>query len=323
MQPDYLLDKICKTLPETNHYDNLRLDIDASHQRIDNWVSDQPVQRVRKSSAVCNFLKYARDGLAQKLGLAEFLVVNGFRKQWFTGFRKYWYALGGRRITIMDFHALLHDYRKKQQFTEELSWKDAGEHVQNWQDPVHLYATFHYTRKLALNPIVRRWIFKHIPKNGRVLEYGCSLAPYYKGYSRYFSHKNLTWVLADIPNFPFHFTKFTYGRRSDVEQLVTIWPDRFETPLKEVEGRFDAIFLTEVLEHLDHPRAIIEYLTERLDTGGILVFDFMESGGEGLDTPQAAKERRQTLDYIDQHYQILKGRLNKEGTTTLSIARKI
>ena len=62
------------------------------------------------------------------------------------------------------------------------------------------------------------------------------MAPYYYCYRRYYSHLDCT-VLADIPNFPFHYAKYLYGRDGDIE-FATIGSSEFYDPLvKLMEGR--------------------------------------------------------------------------------------
>ena len=78
-----------------------------------------------------------------------------------------------------------------------------------------------------------------------------------------------------IPNHAFHYAKFQYRNLEAVEKLVTIVPDKFEDPLADVNGGFDCIVLVTVFEHLDEPERVVRYLTDRLNPGGVFVFDYV------------------------------------------------
>lgn len=183
-----------------NYLDRIRIDISESHASLDRHVSTK--RSVRKSR-VGNVLRVLVAAVLIRLRLREPLVMSGFCRRWLDDFVTYWQdILGGRPIpTVSDFNALLYEYRRRQQHVEELSWGDAAQHVANWQDPDAIYLTFHNARRLALNPLAGLRLWRLVRRGSRVLEYGCSLAPYYYCYRHYFSHLGCSFVLADIPNF--------------------------------------------------------------------------------------------------------------------------
>ena len=238
-------------------------------------------------------------------------------------FRSYWSnILGGRPLpTALDFLTLLHDYRKRQQHTSELEWSDATQHIDNWQNPRELYATFNSVRKLALQPVLGLQLWQRLPKRARVLEYGCSLAPYYHCYREFFAYKSCSFILADIPNYPFHYAKHLYRNDPDV-QFVTIDAEDFSDPLEE-EGNFDAIILTTVFEHLDDPLFVAQYLLGRLNPGGLFAFDYIKSHGHGLDHPNALASRQQTLKTILDQTEVVYGKVGDlDEDISFCIARK-
>ena len=116
------------------------------------------------------------------------------------------------------------------------------------------------------------------------------------------------WVLADIPNFPFHYANFLY-RNDSCTKLLTINAQYFVNPLRE-EGGGDVIIVTTVFEHLNNPLFISGYLLERLNAGGLLVFDFIKSEGHGLDHPNAVAEREEYLNNILEQVKIIKGNVS-------------
>lgn len=266
-------------------------------------------------------------GALIRFRLREPLVMSGLCRRWLDDFATYWRdCLGGRPIpTVSDFNALLYEYRRRQQHVGELSWGDAAQHVANWQDPDAIYLTFHNVRRLALNPLAGLKLWRLVRPGSRVLEYGCSLAPYYYCYRRYFSHLECSFVLADIPNFPFHYAKYLYRHDAEVE-FATIGPGKFREPLADPDGsaRFDVIIVTTVFEHLDDPPFVARYLLDRLDPNGLLVFDYIKSEGHGMDHPNALRTRQAALSIILGETDVVYGDVDDLGESIgFCIARKL
>jgi 2-polyprenyl-3-methyl-5-hydroxy-6-metoxy-1,4-benzoquinol methylase len=238
----------------------------------------------------------------------EAVAGSGVMRWWLREFVDYWSnVVGGRPLTVFDFHQLLFHYRRRFQSMETLGWSSATEHVEHWTTPENLYQTLHFVRKYAFQPVRSRGLMRLLKPNARVLEYGCALAPMYRTWRRYGAHVPTTWVLADIPNFPFHYARHAYALEASVERFATIWPDRFDDPLAGVDGEFDMIVVQEVFEHLDRPRFIAGYLLERLRSGGILIFDYVRSEARGLDTPSGLAERDETLAFLSDRLEIIQG----------------
>ncbi len=305
-------------LGDGNYYDNIRLDINASHARMD---AANVNKRSIKRSGLVNRVAYLFDGFLQKYRLLEFLTTSGLRRQWFNDFYSYWTTvLNGRPLSMMDIGPLLHEYRKRQQYTSEMSWDSPTKHVQNWQDPSLLYHTLWAARKVGLFPIVGYKLWPLLKPNMALVEYGCGVAPYYYSYRRYFTHLNCHWLLVDIPNFAFHDAKHLYCHDPDLE-FMTIQPSDFTNPLKD-KPELDVVILTTVLEHLDDPTFVVNYLLGHLKVGGILVFDFVMSQGFGLDTPNALAARRECLRLILEQVDLIHGKVNMDESVGLCIARK-
>lgn len=302
-----------------NYFDDMRVDIAESHRRFTNLPRNtKSIRRPRYR----NIIKFYLTEIALRLNIYELLVVNGIRRRWLDDFRDYWSGiLNGRPFwSTLDFFMLLHDYRKRQP-TYQLEWNDPTQHIANWQHPSQIYLTLHNVRKCAIQPIVCPSLWKRIVKGMHILEYGCSLAPYYYCYREFFSHLDCKWILADIPNFPFHYAKYLYRNDSDVE-FLTINDSDFSNPLGEADG-FDVIILTTVLEHLDNPLFVSEYLLKRLKIGGLFVFDYIKSEGKGLDHPKALEMRLDCLKSILAQTQIVYGKINDINESIgLCIAQK-
>lgn len=308
-------------LGDGNYFDNLRIDIQRSHQFLDAVLTSRPTKRISRSRFV-SYSTYLLNGALQQYKLQEFVITNGLKREWFEEFHDYWTnVLGGRPLTITDFMMLLHDYRKRQQHTTTLQWESPQEHIQNWQDPNQLYAILSNVRKMMLYPIVGRNLWGKVKKGQTILEYGCSTAPFYDCYRHFFLHLHCQWILADIPNFAFHYAKYTYRHDPDV-RFVTIQPTDFKEPLKELTG-IDVIILRTVLEHLDDPLYISDYLLDRLNPGGLFVFDYMITDGKGLDTPKAQTVRADCLHRILERVNIIHGHVDISQNVGLCIGQKV
>lgn len=305
-------------LPGGNLFDDIRLDIAKSHVTQAGLSGNK--KRTR-SFGPLNKLRYLVNGALQKYSVQEVLVTSGLRRAWFDEFHDYWQTiLTGRPLKVVDFFMLAHDYRKRQQHMRELNWSSPELHVQNWQAPSELYSTFAFVRNDALRPVIAPRFWNHLKAGDAVLEYGCSLAPFYSCYRKFYPHLDCQWTLADIANFPFHYAKYRYRNDANVD-FRTIEPDGFRDPLAS-ERKYNVIVLTTVLEHLDDPVYVMGYLTERLQQGGYLVFDYLISEGKGLDTPQALQMRTECLKWILDRFDIVEGRVDIERDVPVVVARR-
>lgn len=308
-----------------NFFDNVLINIDASFKIQDKWLQEQrKKQKSVKRSIFLNYTDLAIFALLKKLNLWETMFMTGLKRAWFDEFHDYWVnVMGGRPITIMDFHHLRFNYRTKSQHVHQLKWDDASKHLENWQAPNNIHAIFHFVVKYALHPFRSRNLLKILKKDMRILEYGCSLAPMYRTYRQYLNHIPTRWVLADIPNFPFHYARHVYAKDVEIEQFITITEPLFDDPLKDVSGNFDLIIVQEVFEHLHKPRYIAEYLVKRLNSQGLLLFDYMKTSGEGHDTPVGVKERAATLTYLSENLEMIYGSFrNDDRSLDVCVGRK-
>lgn len=112
-------------------------------------------------------------------------------------------------------------------------------------------------------------------------------------------------------------------RRQRCWNFLTLDENIFSDPLKSEKNKFDVIILHNVLEHLDHPKKIIEYLTKRLNKSGILFFDYIMPDSKGLDSDGGLKERISTLRFIEKNYKILDGKFIISNKSLGKIVAKI
>lgn len=307
------------TLNGGNFYDDIRINIEASHCKFDHAAQKSPTTDPPAGSRLIPArLRYIGDALLQRANALEALCILGIRKKWFRDFQDYWAnCLGGRPIQPIDFYLLYHEYRKKQQKPGRLDWGTAEQHIQNWQDPVHIFAVFCYARLQAVSPIVPMHIWRFIPPAGHCLEYGCSLAPFYFTSKTYGLLPQASWTLADIPSFAFHYGKYRYRHDENIT-LLTIRD--FENPL-DGKGSYNTVILTTVLEHVDDPVFLVDYLFGKMKRGGILVFDYIKSDGSGLDTPSSLEKREECLKLIARETKLLSGSYTKEGHQPITVVR--
>ncbi len=301
-----------------NYYNDMRINIDAAFDSLPEMGKKKAAKR---NLAVFNKMKILADAMWIKFNRMEAMVITGQRRDWFNEFKAFWSEmLGGRPLNIMDFHMLRMWYRIKNQSVEQLNWDTIEEHMDNWKKDENISMIFSQLYGNALSPH-RQLPFVH--KNSRVLEYGCSHAPYYRSYRKYYNHKKAKWVLADIKNISYLFSMYTYRNDCDIERMIIIDEQNADNPLNDIEGKFDVIILTTVLEHLHKPQAIVEMLLNHLTGGGYFIFDYVKSEATGLDSRQGLEQRLETLKWIKEKTVLVKGNLdNIEESVSLCIVRK-
>jgi SAM-dependent methyltransferase len=69
--------------------------------------------------------------------------------------------------------------------------------------------------------------------------------------------------------------------------------------LDDVSGKFDAITLFEVLEHLDDPLTVLTSLKDRLETGGIMIVEVPDSTGVTTIDSRESYYKIHPLDHIN------------------------
>lgn len=284
-------------LPGGNHLNDIRLDLPASYALQEQWLKAVPKRSVRRKAWVNN-LDRITHLILKRLGLHDALTTTGIINGWFQEFHDYWSGcLEGRPLTQAEFFMVLYDYRKCFHGYQPEAWSSPSHHVANYQSPPSLYSTLAFIYRQALNPIRFHELRRFLRPGMRILEFGCSLAPMYRTWRRFYSHVDCQWVLADIPSYPFHCARHVYAADREATTVV-ITEDRFDIPLESVGGSFDMVIIQEVFEHLHKPLHIARYLFERLKAGGLFFFDYVKSDAHGLDTLAGLHERRETLAFL-------------------------
>lgn len=293
-------------LPGGNGYDDMRIDLVAAYALQDLRSATVITKSASSCWLVCK-LSFCWAALLQKAKISEPLAMSGFSHRWFDGFEEYWRAvLGGRPLCLADFHALRHSYRVKVQKGYDYEWDTSQKHLENWQLPHNIYSTFSYVYKAAIRPISAYKVFRYLQGDMRVLEYGCSLAPFYRNWRSYFSYIRSTWTLMDIANFPFHYARYLYMGDDAVESMPVISPNNFDAPIA-AGVIYDFIIVTTVFEHLHRPLTVARHLVDHLAPGGFFVFDYVLSQADELDTPGGLAERLSTLKFLSESLILVRG----------------
>ena len=312
-----------------NRYDDVRPDVAGLLKEQDARLPPpDPTARSADGLGVfgrlASVLRLYATGALVKLGWQRRLVHASLRLDWFDEFQDYWVnALGYRPLHAHDFHFLSGVYRARLQTIrfdqlENPALASDVKHLEAWRDPRMVYYLFAHTYRLALSPLRVHPFIRYVPRGGRVAEYGCGAAPIASALVRYYRHRDLRLVCADIPHLLFHYARWKFRRHPFVTMLA-IHPDD-DAPLP---GEFDTIFCLEVLEHLPRPLAALQHLHQRLTRGGHLVFDYVRSEGTGLDTASALRDRLTGLQFILDHFDIVSGQIRLDGShVRTTVARK-
>lgn len=240
---------------------------------------------------------------------------------WFERFRRYWgRVLGGRPLWgVEDFYFLRNIYRIRFQNAGVPDDADAAVHLESWQRPEVLSHLFHSAYKESLNNelrLLRPMRELHRGPVRRLLEFGCGSAPITTTLCEFQPPRGErhAWI-SDIETVPFHFAAHRLAPFANVHAVPLRPETSFRFPRAE---KFDAIFCMTVFEHLPEPLATLEHLHELLAPGGLLIFDYVKSDAGGLDTRAGLEQRPAVIDYVRQHFTVLRGQLdavNSMGVT--------
>jgi SAM-dependent methyltransferase len=265
-------------------------------------------------------------GALVKTGLHKRLVYANLRLDWFFEFQEYWMReLGNRPIHPHDFYHLFGVYRQRLQnihfeHFENPALATDDKHLEAWRDHRIVYYLFAHTYRQALSPLRVHRFARFVPRGGRVAEYGCGAAPILAALARWYRHRNLRLVGADIPHLLFHYARWRF-RQAPFVTMVRVQPDD-DAPLP---GSYDTIFCLETLEHLPRPIPVLQHFHRALKPGGHLVFDYIRSEaiGLGLDTRSSLRDRLPALQFVLDHFDIVTGRVATDGShVEPAVARK-
>lgn len=302
-----------------NRYDDVRLDVAAL---LKEQEASLPAPDPAAGSAdglgplglLGSWARLYALGALVKTRLHRRLVYSNLRLDWFHEFQRYWVGeLGNRPIHPHDFHFLAGVYRQRVQTTyfehiEKPELASDDKHLEAWRDHRSVYYLFAYTYRQALSPLRVHPFIPYVPRGGRIAEYGCGAAPILTALARRYRHLDLRLVGADIPHLLFHYARWKFENDRFVT-MVPIEPND-DAPLR---GAYDTVFCLETLEHLPRPIPVLEHLHAVLRPGGHLIFDYVRSDGTGLDTATSLRDRIPALQFVLDHFDVVRGRIATDG----------
>jgi 2-polyprenyl-3-methyl-5-hydroxy-6-metoxy-1,4-benzoquinol methylase len=313
-----------------NRYDDVRLDVSALLKEQDHKLpAPDPAARSADGlgpvGQLASLVRLYVLGALVKLGVHRRLVYASLRLDWFREFQDYWIGeLGNRPIHPHDFYFLSGVYRQRLQTIhfeqiEKPELASDDKHLEAWRDPrATCYLLFAYTYRHALSPLRVHPFISYVPHGGRVAEFGCGVAPILTALARRYRHLDLQLVGADIPHLLFHYARWKF-RNDRFVTMVPIQPND-DTPLP---GTYDTIFCLETLEHVPRPILVLKHFHHVLKPGGHLVFDYIRSEGTGLDTATSLRDRIPALQFVLNHFDIVRGRVAIDGShVEPSVAQK-
>lgn len=290
-----------------NNFNKIEINIAEKHHKINHSYSKHPFNSF-------SFLKRKIHLFLRKLNLFKELSESGFIRRWFNEFNFYWQnELDGRPLKFYDFFFLYSWYRINYQNIKLEDELNSEKFLNDWQKPENIYQTFSCAYQYGINPFSFLPFKKYLKKKAEILEYGCGFAPIATSLFHYQPNKFII-TIADIPNFPFHYAKWKLKPFG----IKTIDINPGSLPSLE---KYDVIFLITVLEHLPNPLEIIKHLTHHLKHGGLLIFDYIESEAEGLDTKKSLEERNLVLNFIKENFSVVSGSLDSSSLKTTVIKK--
>jgi len=321
------MDNIFRTSQQTNYFDNLAISVRKIYEdhplggKLNHQVENGRPSTRRILESV---YRWPIIPLVYRRFLCKMMRQINFDLHWFDDFSSYWSRiLGGRPLWgVHDFYFLMNLYRVRFQNSQIPDTGDASIHLQSWQQPELLYQLFHlvYKESMRDHSELLRLMFRYKKKIRSFLEYGCGTAPVTTAFfDFYYSSRRVNVYIADIQTIAFHYGAYKFRRRTNVTPVLLLSEDNFQIRLK---GQVDAIFCITVFEHLNSPLETAQTFHRSLPLGGLLFFDYIKSDGEGMDTLQGTSERDRVLDFVEDNFEILYGRISKEQSMGLTIAKK-
>ena len=184
-------------------------------------------------------------------------------------------------------------------------------HLESWQRPELVNQLFSLVSKeyYTLNYNVLRALKKKKIKFRSFLEFGCATTPITTALFEFFKLSKETKIfIADIQTIAFHYGAYKFRNCSNVIPLLLTPENDF---LLELNEKIDLIFCLRTFEHLHKPLEIVKIFNKILNDKGYLIFDFIIPGGK-YDTQHALRERNTVLDYIDENFEVISGKMSKE-----------
>lgn len=308
----------------SNQWDNLVIDVQEIYNRFPLSVASQSPAITSSAAFFSKVYGSSLLPLSLRRYVRKMAYQTNLDLRWFQEFSWYWgNVLGGRPFWgVQDFYFLMNLYRVRFQDNLVPDTVDASVHLAAWQRPEVLYQLLHLVYKETVMEYVSliRQMFKFNPRTRTFLEFGCGTAPITASLFEFFGAKHgLKAYFSDIQTIAFHYAANRFARYENATPLILVPENEFKLPATEP---LDAITCIAVFEHLNKPMETMREFHSRLTSGGVLLFDYIKTDGEGMDTIQGASEREEVFDFVANRFEVLQGELLKTDSTELIIARK-
>jgi SAM-dependent methyltransferase len=297
----------------TNFFDNIDLNIEALRNTVSQSKSNPKRSPLfPKLSLLFNVFIY--------FYISKEFIYSYFLTKWFKEFEFFWSRiLKGRPIDIIDFHFLRLLYRVKFQGVEHFDESNSDNFLKAWNSNENIYLLFGNVWKYAKSAYLDFLVFFfQLPKKGKILEYGCGIAPFTTGMIKYFPSRKYTYEIVDILQINFLYAIYTLSSHKNVKHRI------LEPYGNLVEHEnYSAIICLTVFEHIPNPLSVVKSFYDSLKKDGVLVFDYIKDEGEGLDSKKSVEERTQTIEFIKDHFRVIKGRIITEESIDLCVVKKV
>ena len=296
-----------------NKFDNLSVDINRLFED-SNYVNSKSSD----TNLILKFIKRYFIGFLIFTKTYKVFINSGIILNWFEEFQSYWMnVLKGRPLYFHDFHFLLGVYRQKFQKVTTPENSTEKEFLNSWQNKDTIYQLFSAVRRFSYEPLHCYKYEKFIKNGDKLLEYGCGIAPITYSLKNFSIKSDLQFHIADIRQINSHFARWRLAK--DVN-FIEIKP--YKNPLEDLKEKFDAVFLVTVMEHLPDPLEVVKNIHRSIKKGGYLLFDYILSDGNAQDTIEAVKQRDQVLNFINQNFDLKKGKLTNNQTINFAVVQK-
>jgi SAM-dependent methyltransferase len=312
---------------EYNFFDRLQVDVPELYRQ-------HPLEAWASLSGKPPFLHRSIFDPLYRISCVPFryrrLIRQAFRRihldlGWFYQFQQYWgNVLHGRPLWgVEDFFFLKNIYRMRFQYNCMPEKAEAEIHLQAWQQPELIYHLFDQTYRESMldNVGAVKSLIKYRREWRSMLEFGAGTAPVTTWLIELCPFVlDYTFFLADIQTLPFHYAAFKFQGLPQVRMFLLKPEKKFQ--LDPPTQPVDAIVCQTVFEHLNNPLDTVRRLHEWLSPRGLLIFDYILSDANGLDTRQGRDQRYDVLAFIGEHFDVLEGVLDPESSMGITVARK-
>lgn len=308
-----------------NRFDNLIIDVPKLYSKFPVTSFEKETDEKKFNNAI-NFLYQCQViPLVVRKYLWYLFKRMGIDQVWFEEFRTYWGKyLGGIALWgVEDFYFLRGVYRLKFHNLKLPDKASNNLHLKIWQKPEVLFFILDqiYRGKLY-NELSNIGLYFKFRKETRlpILEFGCANAPITTSLVEFYGLTSQKIYISDIQILAFHYAAYKLRKYKNIIPILLNPNDNFSPKSPEKLG---AIFCLTVFEHVSEPVNVAKKFQELLAPGGLLIFDYLKTSGEGLDSIESVRGREKTIKYIEKNFVVIQGDLwDSDGNGVIVVSKK-